>query len=459
VKSYHVRLWAIRPGKSKTKRTYEVRWKVGQAPHSRTLTNKAQAENFLSDLRQAARTGSAFDVTTGLPDSMSKVPGRSWFAFCLAYMDMKWPSAAPTSRESLADALATIIPAMTGEGLPDWLELSVLQRALRQFALAPASRDLERPREVSEALRWLEKSSFSVAEVGKPANARAVLDAICLRQDGRAAGANTVARKRAVFANVLRYAVEVDELPANPLDRLSWKPPKVSEIVDRRVVVNPWQARELLTAVTYVGQRSGGRYYRGQRLMALYACMYFAALRPAEAIALRRQDCHLPASGWGRLTLEKSRPEVARRWSNSAVTHEERGLKHRAAADTRPVPIPPELVTILRGHIETFEVAPDGRLFNTARGHVVSTTAISQVWAEARTLALTPAQVASPLAARPYDLRHAAVSLWLNAGVPAPEVAERAGHSVEVLLRVYAKCLDGGEDTANRRISTALRDA
>ena len=36
-------------------------------------------------------------------------------------------------------------------------------------------------------------------------------------------------------------------------------------------------------------------------------------------------------------------------------------------------------------------------------------------------------------AARRYDLRHAAVSLWLNAGVPAPTVARRAGHSVEVL--------------------------
>ena len=67
-------------------------------------------------------------------------------------------------------------------------------------------------------------------------------------------------------------------------------------------------------------------------------------------------------------------------------------------------------------------------------------------------------QVASPLAGRPYDLRHAAVSLWLNAGVPAPEVAERAGHSVEVLLLVYAECLDGGEDIANRRIGAALRD-
>lgn len=64
----------------------------------------------------------------------------------------------------------------------------------------------------------------------------------------------------------------------------------------------------------------------------------------------------------------------------------------------------------------------------------------------------------SPLAGRPYDLRHAAVSLWLNAGVPATQVAERAGHSVEVLLRVYAKCIAGGDKVANMRIDAALRD-
>jgi hypothetical protein len=45
-----------------------------------------------------------------------------------------------------------------------------------------------------------------------------------------------------------------------------------------------------------------------------------------------------------------------------------------------------------------------------------------------------PAQVASPPAGRPYDMRRAAVSPWLNAGVPAPTVARRVGHLVEVLL-------------------------
>ena len=57
---------------------------------------------------------------------------------------------------------------------------------------------------------------------------------------------------------------------------------------------------------------------------------------------------------------------------------------------------------------------------------------------------------------RPYDLRHAAVSTWLNAGVSAPQVAEWAGHSVEMLLSTYAKCVDGQQDRDRNRIEEAL---
>jgi integrase len=85
-----------------------------------------------------------------------------------------------------------------------------------------------------------------------------------------------------------------------------------------------------------------------------------------------------------------------------------------------------------------------------------SSGSYSEVWKEARRRGLTPERVASPLAGRPYDLRHAAVSLWLNAGVHAPEVAERAGHTVDVLLKIYAKCIDGQRDLANQRIEKAL---
>jgi hypothetical protein len=50
------------------------------------------------------------------------------------------------------------------------------------------------------------------------------------------------------------------------------------------------------------------------------------------------------------------------------------------------------------------------------------------------------------------------VSTWLNAGVPAAEVAQRAGHSVDVLNKVYAKCIDGQRDAINARIAAVLGD-
>ena len=172
MKSYDVKFWAIRPGKAKTKRTYEVRWKVGHAPQSRTIGNKAQAENFLSELRQAARAGESFDTGTGLPASMTTVQRkRSWLEFSLAYVDMKWPSAAPKTRDAMIDALASVIPALVSEEPPEQLDVGSLRSALRHFLLAPPSRTLDRPPTAAAALRWLEKASLPVSEVGTPKHA------------------------------------------------------------------------------------------------------------------------------------------------------------------------------------------------------------------------------------------------------------------------------------------------
>jgi len=85
----------------------------------------------------------------------------------------------------------------------------------------------------------------------------------------------------------------------------------------------------------------------------------------------------------------------------------------------------------------------------------ISSGTTGRVWAIARRAALTEGQQVSPLARRPYDLRHACVSTWLAAGVAPTQVARWAGHSVAVLLRVYAHCVDGQEATALRQIKAA----
>jgi integrase len=158
----------------------------------------------------------------------------------------------------------------------------------------------------------------------------------------------------------------------------------------------------------------------------------------------------------GRIVLAASASRAGTAWTDDGTARQERGLKHRAASETRTIPVPPELVKLLRAHVKKYGTTRDGRVFQTARGGLLQDFGYNEVWAQAREQALTPAQYRSPLGRRPYDLRHAAVSLWLNSGVPATEVARRAGHGVAVLLKIYAHCIDGQADAANQRITDAL---
>lgn len=121
------------------------------------------------------------------------------------------------------------------------------------------------------------------------------------------------------------------------------------------------------------------------------------------------------------------------------------------------VPLPPHLVALWRDHVATFGTADDGRLFFSEHGGIVSYTTYHRVWHEARDLALPPALASTPLARRPYDLRHSALSTWLCAGADPAEVAQRAGNSVEVLLSRYAKCLYDRQSINNHRIEDLLR--
>lgn len=154
-----------------------------------------------------------------------------------------------------------------------------------------------------------------------------------------------------------------------------------------------------------------------------------------------------------------STPEAGASWTDNGRRREERQLKHRARGETRVVPSPPALTALLHAHLETFGVGPDGLLFRGVRGGELAESTYCRVWRKARASALEPSEIASPLARRPYDLRHAGVSTWLNAGVPPTQVAAWAGHSVAVLLQIYAKVVVGQEDAARRRIDAVLGES
>jgi len=224
--------------------------------------------------------------------------------------------------------------------------------------------------------------------------------------------------------------------------------------VDPRVVINTEQARRFLAAAAALGER-------GKRLNAFFALMYYAGLRPEEATELRRMNLtRLPEAPdeWGEMQLTYAQPRSGSRWTESGNVREQSPLKHRAIGDTRRVPIHPELVGLLRDHLEQYVAgAPESRVFSSLAGGPVTDRMYLKVFHEARAAAFTEAEAASPLMDVPYSLRHAAVSTWLRSAGDPVQVAEWAGHSVIVLLRVYAKCVPGAEAETLRRIWDSTR--
>ncbi|TKK86449.1 site-specific integrase [Herbidospora galbida] len=449
-------IWKIRQRKGRAK-PYEVRWKVSTEPKSKSFLTSALADQFRAGLLKAAQKGELFDTVTGLPSSMRQAPTEkkpvlTWYEFSRKYVAMRWKDAAAKTRESIVDSLTVAAFALLDGEAADLPRKDI--RAAMLWALIPRPDDTAIPAHLENAVRLLQKGTIPVGELATPAVIRLIGQELSQTRDGKRAAPDTIARRRRGLNTALEYAVEIGELSENPLKRLKRKKTSRDTAIDRRRVVNPSQARELLTGLSYVGSWHRAR---GRRLVAFFATLYYAGMRPAEVVGLRQTDCLLPEQGWGLLTLEVTRPSSGKQWTDTGTVHDERGLKQREEQEVRPVPIPPELVAILRTHLEEFGTAADGRLFRNERGGVLGASTYARAWEESRRFALTPQQVTSPLAGRPYDLRHAALSTWLNAGVDPATVAERAGNSVEVLLKRYAKCLDGQAEQINQRIEAVLK--
>ena len=429
------------------RRPFEVRWRAAGRTRSKSFTTRKLTDSYRAELVRAARMGLDFDPLTGEPTAWNLPEPEivTWYEEAAAYAAMKWPSLAAHSRASLAEALATVTPTLTRPGARNRPDQHELRTVLYKHAFNPV-RPADPGSPAAPILDWAQQASLPVGCPSEPAVLRTALEALTLRLDGSRAAANTIIRKRAVLHGALGYAAECGLLPDNPLDNFGWQVPRSSAALDPAIVASPEQVAELLDAVARTRPE----------LTAFFGCLYYAALRPEEAVALSLIDCHLPNSGWGMLRLASAAPRTAAAWTSDGTSYEQRGLKHRPDGTIRMVPAPPVLVAMLRTHVTAYGTAPDGRLFWGIRGGPLSGSLYGRAWRLARTLALGPELAASGLARRPYDLRHAALSLWLNAGGDPAQIAARAGNSVAVLLTVYTHCIHGHDELLNQHISRVL---
>ena len=420
------------------------------------------AEAYRASLITAAGNGEGFDTETGLPVSTErKRRDVSFYQHALDFAVSVWPAVAAKTRVSIIETLAGVVPVVVRDlaGAP---RPEVLRRALRK-QLNQGGNAGELDEDEAKAIGWIKKASRPLSAFEDASVVCDVLDALAVKLDGKPAAPEYFSRRRRVLHRALGYAVRKKRLDKNPLSKANlpedWTPPQApDDTVDPRAVGSPALVASMLQACGTIGKRQGPRF------TAFYGCMFYALMRPSEVAALTREACHLPDSGWGHLVFTDASPAAGRAYTDDGQVHEHRGLKGRtkgrptarARRPVRKVPVPPELAGLLRAHIAQFGVAPDGRLFRSENGTPLQPSTWWQVWQKIRAASLTPGQLASPLMKRPYDLRHSGVTWRLNSGVPPAEVAAWAGHSVEVLMRTYARCVTGMEDVWIARMDKTL---
>jgi integrase len=480
--TYDVRIWPkiSEYTRKKTKKTtYTVRWLVAghekRSPHE----TYALADSFRSELVAAARRGEAFDTDSGFPLSVLKraTAETTWYEFALSFVDHKWARASAVYRRDIARTMVTVTTALL-RGRPNGFTPRQLRKALRDWAFNATHRG-NAPHEAGDILAWVKRNSLTMAAFDDSEAFGRVLAALAVTLDGKTAAGSTIRRNRNILHNALDYAVQRHLLTGNPLELAEDERVRAVRAIDKRRLVNPTQARALLATVK-------ARKPSGPRVHAFLAVIYFAGLRPEEVASLYVRDLSLPdepdpetdsdtpkpdalGDAWGEITVSEPRPEIGKRWTDSGEIRDKRSQpKGREKGEVRYVPAAPDLVAILREYIAAHGLRPGDRLFTGVRTDEdpLSALVVRRAWTAARLHVLgedvpgadrsTTRVVTTLTGQKVYDLRHACLTGWLNAGVPPSQVAEWAGNSVKVLLETYIKCLSGQEADHKRRITESL---
>jgi integrase len=427
-----VRIWSIqvRRKSAKIRWPYVVRWVVdGLKPHySKSFETLGQAEDYRSRLVLAHRSGEWFDPKTGEPGAWAPTQDQQHvYLWARQWVSHEWSDWAPRSRVTTAKDLARFLELLAVADAPEppeGLRLYLRDSLVPDIDVSPDD----------ECERWLTAWTLRLTDLSREVLAD-VERRLRLLDNGKSAAPNTSRRRLATAHSCIRRAVELGKLdadpwPPTPKGRARRKAARRSDRVDVKRLPDPETTARILRGMLTDRAALGPLY------QAMSVVMYYAGLRPSEVAMLQVRALTLPAEGWGRMRVIE--------------TDDGTGTAADPKTGERWVPISAELVVFLRAWIDRHELTPGDYLFRHPDGQVPNPS----TWGV--TVRRGCAATGWPMM-RPYDFRHACATTWLGAGVGLGECARRMGHSVEVLVSVYAGALEGDDLEANRRIDDACR--
>ncbi|MCP4960331.1 MAG: tyrosine-type recombinase/integrase [Actinomycetia bacterium] len=268
------------------------------------------------------------------------------------------------------------------------------------------------------------------------------LTAATTRQDGKRTSPDVTKRRYSGVKSVLRAAVGRELIDANPIDKVVWSAPRKSSAVNIATLPSVADVVEIVEEMA--ADESYGHY------AAFFATVGFAGLRPSEVARLRVDDLDLPVDGWGEAHLSGALTSPGPLYTIDGGAMEEKSLKQRSEDETRAVPLPPVLVKWLRWHVERFKNPTGDRVFINQLGNDLSKDNWGKPWRDQRARRWPAGHKLART--RPYDLRHTAATMMLRAGVSPAEAALRLGHSVDMLMKIYAGVFEDERRRANQLI-------
>jgi integrase len=456
-------------GTGKAKR-HLVKWKVAGAEKTRSYDKLPDARAFKTDL-EAAKSGrrqERFDRISGLPESMLVADtGDTFLDYARRILANEWSEWSPGNRRARTEGLAELaaVFVMPGRGKPDRL---VLRRWARDIAL---EQDPTKAKSAAQGLRldgkkvtaaelarvgeWLDKHSRPVTDLDSLVVVEDLLKATSMSPAGKQYSPDTRQRIRTALSLVCLEGVRLKVLQTNQVTVARVKIQGVSDKVDPSEVPTAEQARQMVDALSTISKQAVSQY------RAYFTMLWLSGCRPSEASGLHNdKDLVLPEAGWGRAELKSPTVHPGSRWTDSGEAFDDRDkLKARQKEETRPVLLPPELVAELRRHIKENKVARGARVFTNSNGQPIDPSAMSGVWRKVRSRAFPDGEFET---LRPYDLRHTAASLMLQATGPNGErisvqrTAAQLGNSAATLMRVYARIISSDDDSFMAAMDAAL---
>jgi integrase len=412
---------------------WRVKWRVNGHDKTRSFINRSEADELHRRLTTAKRNVEDFDLLTGLPTSWTNT--QRTFAECAAeFVSAKWISWSAAHRRSTVEDLAHALIFLVKPGAVSPFSREVLSKAARLHILLPNA-NVSTDVEVADATSWLKKNSLPLDQVNfKVANQMMVAITKLLNGKG-SVSPDTHHRRKTACSSVFEYAIKCNYSKANHL--VKYQVPGQNAKIDKRSILTKEECKAII-------ENLDGTNHRDLRMALFLSILWMAGLRPSEALALRKGDLVKDGHGGHELILSRASVPCGTVYSNSGASKDEKGLKWRAAGETRVVPVPKDLAKRLRTYTKGMK-SSDLIFESNTQGVSLSLTVFEDHWVKIR-----------PSITKLYDLRHTNASILIYAGLNVAEVAARLGHSISVCSSKYIHFFNQYNNASNRKVEAFL---